>query len=56
MPKIIVDRETELKNLSNSKNEIKKIFNSELVIEKEEESKSAKAKNSMPNKPGVVAG
>ena len=56
LPRVLVDRQIEINNFSDTKEYIGKMFGCEIEIVKEEESKEPKAKNAMPNKPGVVLG
>lgn len=56
IPNVVLDQETEIKNLEDNKEKIKQEFNCSLEIEKAEDSKEEKTRNAMPNKPAIVVG
>jgi len=56
LPKILVEQKKEHECFVFAKLEIEKRFNADVNVVWESESKEAKARNAMPNKPGVVIG
>ncbi|RLE45433.1 leucine--tRNA ligase [Candidatus Woesearchaeota archaeon] len=55
IPETVLDQETEMKTLLDSKEDIQKEFSCDLVvIEKAEETKEPKAKQAMPGKPAIL--
>jgi len=54
IPAVVLDQETEIKNLEDNKEKIKQEFNCSVEIERAEESKEEKNKNAFPNKPAIV--
>jgi len=54
IPLVILDQNTELNVLNNSKKLFEGEFKSAVEIIKAEDSKQAKAKNAMPGKPAIV--
>jgi len=54
MPTIVLSQDKEAENIHESAEKIKGMLNSEIIVEKEENSKEAKAGNAMPNKAAIV--
>jgi len=54
VPSEVLNQETELKNLEESKEFIKKEFNCEVMVEGAEDSKENKAKSAAPSKPAIL--
>ncbi len=54
LPKADIDLEDEIKALEENKEDISKEFGCEIVVEKAEDSKEAKAKGALPGKPSIL--
>ena len=56
LPKLIADQDSEIAAFNEAEERLAKEFSAEIIIEKAEESKEAKASSAMPGKVGVVIG
>ncbi|MFC1768195.1 leucine--tRNA ligase [Nanoarchaeota archaeon] len=54
IPQVIIDRDSEIKDIESSIDQIKDVFKCEVEFELEEKSKEKKAANALPQKPAIL--